>query len=54
MVNWWKIIWFSKTALRWAFIAWLAMKDRLSTKERLANWGITNDILCPLLVCCGE
>lgn len=45
-VAWWKLIWFSNAIPRCAFISWLAIRDRLSTKERLATRGIGNDTLC--------
>ena len=31
---WWKVIWFSQAIPICAFISWLAIKNRLSTKER--------------------
>ena len=36
-VTWSKIVWFAKAIPRFAFITWLAIKDQLSTKERLAG-----------------
>ena len=33
---------------RFAFITWLAMRNRLSTKERLVSWVIKCDSLCLL------
>jgi hypothetical protein len=47
-LNWWRIVWFAKAIPRYAFITWLAMRERLSTKERLASWGISCDMLCVL------
>lgn len=43
---WCKLIWFSNAIPRCAFISWLAIRDRLSIKERLATRGIGNDTLC--------
>jgi hypothetical protein len=43
---WWKLIWFSKAIPKHAFINWLAIKDRLSTCDRLAKWGYNANILC--------
>ncbi len=48
IVTWWKILWFTKAIPRIAFITWLAIRDRLSTKERLASWGIKCDLMCVL------
>lgn len=36
---------------RWAFIEWLAILGRLSTKDRLQSWGFTIDNVC--LLCQG-
>ena len=47
--TWWKILWFTKAIPRIAFIIWLAIRDRLSTKERLASWGIKCDLMCVVL-----
>lgn len=46
IVAWWKIIWFPKAIPRCEFIAWLAIRNRLSTKERLVNRGLAIDALC--------
>ena len=46
-IDWWKIVW-SKGIPRHAFITWLALRDRLSTNERIVSWGISCDILCVL------
>lgn len=43
---WCKLIWFSNAIPRCAFISWLAIRDRLSIKERLATRGIGNESLC--------
>lgn len=43
---WCKLIWLSNARPRCAFISWLAIRDRLSIKERLATRGIGNDTLC--------
>ena len=39
---------------REAFITWLALRDRLSTNERIVSWGISCDILCVLCRACIE
>lgn len=44
--DWWKVIWFSQAIPRCAFIFWLEIKNRLSTKERLIRRGLAVDLLC--------
>ena len=34
VVDWWKVIWFSKSIPKHAFICWLAMRNKLTTKDR--------------------
>ncbi|XP_058198487.1 uncharacterized protein LOC131314007 [Rhododendron vialii] len=43
-----KVIWGSHNVPRWSFILWLAALHRLSTKDRLRNWGMALDALCCL------
>ena len=38
-VAWSKLIWFSQRVPRYAFITWLAIRDRLSTGHRTSCWG---------------
>jgi hypothetical protein len=45
-VPWWKLIWFQGAIPKHCFIGWLAMKDRLTTKDRLLLWGINVDLVC--------
>ncbi|XP_070037185.1 uncharacterized protein [Nicotiana tomentosiformis] len=33
---------------KWIFILYLAIIGKLSTRDRLARWGVTNDLQCPL------
>lgn len=40
-VPWFKLIWFKQRVPRFAFIAWLAVKDRLSTGVRIRVWRIS-------------
>ncbi|KAG7536572.1 Reverse transcriptase domain [Arabidopsis suecica] len=47
--EWSKVIWFPQTVPRFAFITWLAIKDRLTTGSRTRAWG---DIQSCLF--CGE
>lgn len=44
-----KVPWFKQGVPRFAFITWLAVKDRLSTGVRMRAWGIRQG--CTL---CGE
>ncbi|KAI8567999.1 hypothetical protein RHMOL_Rhmol02G0164200 [Rhododendron molle] len=39
---------FSHHVPRWAFIEWLALLGRLSTKDRLYSWGVVSDQRCVL------
>ena len=53
IVRWWKLIWFSKSIPRRAFISWLAITDELTTKESLAKWGFRVglvSVLCRLKI----
>ena len=45
-VNWWKILWFSHNIPRHSFIGWLAIKNKLPTRERMLKWGFTVDGNC--------
>ena len=38
-VMWSRLIWFQQGVPRFAFITWLAVRDRLSTGHRTAQWG---------------
>ena len=49
IVLWSKLIWFKQGVTRYAFITWLAIKDRLSTGTRMRDWGIVQGCLL-----CGE
>ncbi|XP_039028745.1 uncharacterized protein LOC120162724 [Hibiscus syriacus] len=50
-VNWHKIIWFPSHIPKFSMIAWMAILDRLPTRERLSRMGIVNDCRCVL---CNE
>jgi hypothetical protein len=45
-VQWWKLLWFPTTIPNHSFIGWLAINNRLATKNRLLQWGIGVDPLC--------
>ncbi|KAF2595366.1 hypothetical protein F2Q70_00044025 [Brassica cretica] len=48
-VFWSKTVWFSQAVLRFSFIVWLAVRNRLSTGERMRAWGVQQSC-----VLCGE
>ena len=39
VVSWWRLLWFDLTIPRHSFTRWLAMKNKLPTKERMIQWG---------------
>jgi hypothetical protein len=45
-VPWWRMIWFSLTIPKHAFILWLVARDGLTTGEKLLHWGFTKDVIC--------
>uniref|UniRef100_A0A2N9IBN2 Reverse transcriptase domain-containing protein n=1 Tax=Fagus sylvatica TaxID=28930 RepID=A0A2N9IBN2_FAGSY len=45
-VSWWKLLWFSLSIPRHSFIGWLAMHNKLPTKERMLKWGFIVDGNC--------
>lgn len=47
-VHWWRLVWYSQCVPKHSFILWLAIQNRLSTQEKLQNWGIYNVNRCPL------
>ncbi|XP_013659789.1 uncharacterized protein LOC106364844 [Brassica napus] len=48
-VDWSTVVWFTQAVPRFSFITWLAIKDRLSTGERMRVWGLHQECLL-----CGE
>ena len=49
--SWSRIIWFPQNVPRFAFVAWLAIKDKLATGHRMSNWS--QGLACGC-VFCGE
>lgn len=47
-VSWSKAIWFKEAVPRHSFTAWLAIKGRLPSKDRLRSWGINVPETCVL------
>ena len=45
---WHKAIWFKENVLRNTFMAWLALLQRLPTKDRLRRWGLNVTAECVL------
>lgn len=46
--DWVKGVWFSMATPKFAFISWLAMRDRLSTMDRVSLWSQGVDTTCVL------
>ena len=46
--TWSRGIWFSQTNPKFAFMAWLALRDRLTTMDRVSNWSQDVDTACVL------
>ena len=46
--DWAKGIWFSQATPKFAFVAWLAARDRLSTMDRISKWDHGIDVTCVL------
>ncbi|XP_018461346.2 uncharacterized protein LOC108832354 [Raphanus sativus] len=44
--NWSKGIWFSYATPKFAFLAWLANHNRLSTGDRMMSWGGNSNVGC--------
>ena len=48
LCSWASEIWFPQTTPRYAFMAWLASRDRLSTMDRVVKWSHGVDSTCVL------
>ena len=48
-VSWSKVVWLPQGVPRYAFILWLAIKNKLSTGDRMRQWGMVQGC-----VFCGE
>lgn len=46
--TWGKSTWFPQATPKYAFIAWLATRNRLATMDRVASWGQVVDTTCVL------
>ncbi|KAH0689390.1 hypothetical protein KY289_016748 [Solanum tuberosum] len=47
-VEWRKLVWANLGAPKWLFILYIALNKRQLTKDRLAQWGLTKEVTCPL------
>ena len=45
VVDWWRMVWHSSAIPRHAFICCLDLRNRLTTHDRLLNWGYQGNIL---------
>lgn len=46
--TWARGIWFSQATPKFAFMAWLSIRDRMSTLDRVARWNQGLDAMCVL------
>ncbi|XP_048608462.1 uncharacterized protein LOC125584272 [Brassica napus] len=46
--DWHKAIWFKNATPKYAFVTWVAMRDRLSTGSRMVQWNANVDASCIL------
>ncbi|XP_065857483.1 uncharacterized protein [Euphorbia lathyris] len=51
IVGWWKVVWGHQFIPRHSFILWIALKNRLNVKTRIAVWANLINQLCCL---CGQ
>ncbi|XP_019242423.1 PREDICTED: uncharacterized protein LOC109222532 [Nicotiana attenuata] len=47
-VHWRKLVCNNGGMPKWNFILYMALLDKLSTRDRLARWGVINETLCPM------
>ncbi|XP_050217541.1 uncharacterized protein LOC126668378 [Mercurialis annua] len=45
-VTWHSLIWFAGQIPRYSFITWLAILNRLNTRDKLARWSVINSAMC--------
>jgi hypothetical protein len=50
----WNLIWFPMAIPRQSFILWLAIRNSLTTGERLLSWGFGGNALCVFCRSCIE
>lgn len=44
--DWHKAVWFKHATPKFSFMVWIAMRDRLSTGDRMAHWNLNVDTAC--------
>lgn len=49
-VPWCDVVWNEVRARKWSFRLWLAIRGRLTTRERMHKWGLVESDRCPF---CG-
>lgn len=54
LVSWSKVIWFKEEIPRCSFISWLAIQQRLPTRDRLLSWGLSVPDCCVLCTLAPE
>ncbi|VYS58453.1 unnamed protein product [Arabidopsis thaliana] len=47
-VNWYKGVWFSHATPKYSVLAWIAIKNRLTTGDRMLSWNAGADSSCVL------
>ncbi|XP_009779248.1 uncharacterized protein LOC107791302 [Nicotiana tabacum] len=47
-VHWRKLICNNGGMPKWTFILYMAILGKMNTRDRLARWGVTNELLCPM------
>ncbi|KAG7532682.1 Aldehyde dehydrogenase domain [Arabidopsis thaliana x Arabidopsis arenosa] len=57
-VSWFKSVWFSQRIPKHAFILWVTLRDRLTTRDRLRSWGLSVPVfllhLSLMILCDGS
>ena len=49
--SWAKLIWSNSNIPRRSFILWLALHNRLPTRDRLSKWAVCETDVCVLCDC---
>ncbi|GKF07892.1 RNA-directed DNA polymerase, eukaryota, reverse transcriptase zinc-binding domain protein, partial [Tanacetum coccineum] len=53
-VDWFKLVWFSQSIPRHAFVTWLAIQKRLMTYDKILVWRPNEDFKCALCSNCPD
>lgn len=46
VIEWWELVWFQKNIPRHAFVRWMAIKGRLSARDKLLRYGMISHASC--------